>query len=98
MLHALWAFLGNSMHRFDTCAFIAKTFWQHHVKMCFGAYVDNDGSDQTARMCSLIRAIIVHCQNHWILFVCVEVLRPSQSNGAMSSAVSLPNHTFTGQA
>ena len=32
------------------------------------------------------------------LFVCVEVLRPSQRNGVMSSAVSLPNHTFTGQA
>ena len=29
--------------------------------------------------------------------VCVEVLRPSQPNGVMSSAVSLP-HTFTGQA
>ena len=26
--------------------------------------------------------------------VCVEVLRPSQPNGVMSSAVSLPNHTF----
>ena len=34
----------------------------------------------------------LHC-----LFVCVEVLRPSQPNGVMSSAVSLPNHTFTGQ-
>ena len=32
------------------------------------------------------------------LFVCVEVLRPSQPNGVMSSAVSLPYHTFTGQA
>ena len=32
------------------------------------------------------------------LLVCVEVLRPSQPNGIMSSAVSLPNHTFTGQA
>ena len=32
------------------------------------------------------------------VFVCVEVLRPSQPNGVMSSAVSLPNHTFTGQA
>ena len=31
-------------------------------------------------------------------FVCVEVLRPSQPNGVMSSAVSLPSHTFTGQA
>ena len=26
------------------------------------------------------------------LFVCVEVLRPSQPNGVMSSAVSLPSH------
>ena len=32
------------------------------------------------------------------LFVCVEVLQPSQPTGVMSSAVSLPNHTFTGQA
>ena len=32
------------------------------------------------------------------LFVCVEVLRPSQPSGVMSSAVSLLNHTFTGQA
>ena len=28
------------------------------------------------------------------LFVCVEVLRPSQPNGVMSSVVSLPNHAF----
>ena len=32
------------------------------------------------------------------LFVCVEVLRPSQPIGAMSSAISLPNQTFIGQA
>ena len=32
------------------------------------------------------------------LFVCVEVLWPSQPNGVMSSAASLPNHKFTGQA
>ena len=32
------------------------------------------------------------------LFVCVEDLRPSQPNGVMSSAVRLPNNTFTGQA
>ena len=32
------------------------------------------------------------------LFFCVEVLRPSQPNGVMSGAVSLPNHMFTGQA
>ena len=36
--------------------------------------------------------------NNKVLFVCVEVLRPSQPSGVMSSAVSLPNHTFTGQA
>ena len=28
------------------------------------------------------------------LFVCVQVLRPSQPNGVMSSVVSLPNHIF----
>ena len=32
------------------------------------------------------------------MFVCVEVLRPSQLNGVMSSMVRLPNHTFTGHA
>ena len=31
-------------------------------------------------------------------FVCVEVLLPSQPSVVMSSTVSLPNHTFTGQA
>ena len=36
--------------------------------------------------------------NNKCLFVCVEVLRPSQPNGVMSSGVSLPNHTFTGRA
>ena len=30
--------------------------------------------------------------------LCLFVLRPSQPNGVMWSAVSLPNHTFTGQA
>ena len=44
--------------------------------------------------------ILVHCVVLYYnaLFVCVEVLRPSQPNGVMSSAVSLSNHTFTGQA
>ena len=39
---------------------------------------------------------VLYINTNW--FVCVEVLRPSQPNGVMSSAVSLPNHTFTGQA
>ena len=38
------------------------------------------------------------CCGYSLVFVCVEVLRPSQPNGVMSSEVSLPNHTFTGQA
>ena len=41
-------------------------------------------------------AVVQRWRTDW--FVCVEVLRPSQPNGVMSSAVSLPNHTFTGQA
>ena len=32
-----------------------------------------------------------------VLFVCVEVLWPSQSNGVMSSAVSLPNYHLLGR-
>ena len=32
------------------------------------------------------------------MFVCVEVLWPSQPSGVMMSMVSLPNHMFTGQA
>ena len=43
-----------------------------------------------------------HCHSNWKFlgydFVCVKVLRPSQPSGVMSSAVSLPNYTFTGQA
>ena len=33
-----------------------------------------------------------------IILFYVEVLQPSQPNGVMLSVVSLPNHTFTGQA
>ena len=36
--------------------------------------------------------------NDAVDFICVEVLRPSQPNRVMSSAVSLPNYTLTGQA
>ena len=39
-----------------------------------------------------------NCMKMKPAYVCVEVLQPSQPNGVMSSAVSLPNHTFTGQA
>ena len=46
----------------------------------------------------LLLGVKVSSGKHGSLFVCVEVLRPSQPNGVMSSMVSLPNHTFTGQA
>ena len=46
----------------------------------------------------LVTAAILWPRYEHIEFVCVEVLRPSQPNGVMSSAVSLPNHAFTGQA
>ena len=39
-----------------------------------------------------------HISNAQGRFVCVEVLPPSQPSGVMSTVVSLPNHTFTGQA
>ena len=42
--------------------------------------------------------LLLPCFIEILDFVCVEVLRPSQPNGVMSSTVSLPNHTFTGQA
>ena len=32
------------------------------------------------------------------IWMCIEVLQPSQPNGVMSSMTSLPYHTFTGQA
>ena len=46
----------------------------------------------------VVQSVISLTNSLRVLFVCVEVLRPSQPNGVMSSAVSLPNHTFTGKA
>ena len=53
--------------------------------------------DQFNKICTR-EPKIRHSGIHYMLFVCVEVLQPSQPNGVMLSAVSLPNHTFTGQA
>ena len=50
--------------------------------------------------------VLMTGQSLWIILcclpgkgriVCVEILWPCQSNGVMSSTVSLPNHTFTRQ-
>ena len=43
-----------------------------------------------------IKSFVLLCRIIGVLFVCDEVLRPSQPNGVMSSMVSLPNHKFTG--
>ena len=81
-------------------------------KDIFRVNANSKDSDKPVEIYSLIpNAINTHNilfswrdkKNVWILllsgaFVCVEVLRPSQPNGVMSSAVSLPNHMFTGQA
>ena len=40
----------------------------------------------------------INTTNDDLEFVCVEVLQPSQPNGVMWNAVSLPNDIFTKQA
>ena len=42
--------------------------------------------------------VLILSSRYFTVRFCVEVLRPSQPNQVMSSTVSLPNHTFTGQA
>ena len=63
-----------------------------HFSLQFSVYVA-----MIRQICSVRPQDIVTTRSN-DLFICVEVLRPSQPNGVMSSAVSLPNHTFTGQA
>ena len=46
----------------------------------------------------LTSKVVFHCPMRLVLFVCVGVLQLSQPEGVMSSMVTLPNHTFTGQA
>ena len=47
-------------------------------------------------MCFRDGYVVVVAANR--IFVCVEVLRPGHPSGVISSAVSLSNRTFTGQA
>ena len=62
-------------------------------KLCSFMHQANCHMFDIELFCSTVQPIIFS-----VLFVCVEGLRPSQPNGVMSSAVSLTNHTFTGQA
>ena len=70
--------------------------WSEHSDSSFayGFMSLDDG------LCTMTATTLMSTLKYYILcnIVCVEVLRPSQPNGVMSSAVSLPNHTFTGQA
>ena len=50
----------------------------------------------TYEACDDVKHVMI-ILTHGYRFVCVEILRPSQPSWVMSSAVSLPNHTFTGQ-
>ena len=74
------------------------TIVYHNVKVIYDLYIL-----MSQAFCFFIHMIMswyspFQCLPTLSLFVCVEVLRPSQPSGVMSSAVSLPNHTFTGQA
>ena len=42
----------------------------------------------------VLRFTALSTQRVHVNFVCVEVLRPSQPSGVMSSMVSLPNHVY----
>ena len=55
-------------------------------------------SQRFIRIYLLLFVYIYACASFNRLFVCVEVLLPIQPNGVMLSAISLPKHTFTGQA
>ena len=75
---------------FMAWSYLVNRFKEHYKVWSF------DASDTLSMyLQDKSRSIII---NIVTMFVCVEVLRPSQPNGVMSSAVSLPNHTFTGQA
>ena len=73
----------------------------YYKKKVLIRYVDNPGPDQPvqSQSCQDLTGLLTELlETGEHIIVCVEVLRPSQSNGVMSSGVSLPNHTFTGQA
>ena len=68
------------------------------MKMCFSEAVIAVAASPALRSYCSQNTLQACTLTLFCLFVCVEVLWPSQPNGVMSSAVSLPNQTFTGQA
>ena len=89
---------------------ISTTYWTRHVFVKHYApnymLVDTNAKVGKVHNFDKINLIffffkvnqVIYLSSPISLFVCVEVLRPSQPNGVMSSAVILPNHSFTGQA
>ena len=65
--------------------------WAESNQTCY--MTSPHGKDVEEQVCLSIMLLATLAK-----FVCVEVLWPSQPNGFMSSVVSLPYHTFTGQA
>ena len=57
-----------------------------------------EGKPELQFMCSAYHLIVLYVCVKFDFDFCVEVLQPSQPSGVMSSAVTLPNHTFIGQA
>ena len=64
-------------------------------------------SDDSHRLLSLIFSEIYSLQIQYVvhynfalrwLWVCIEAFQPNQPYGVMSSVISLPNYTFTGQS
>ena len=73
----------------------------YYKKMVLIGCVDNPGPDQPvqSQSCQDLTGLLTELlEIGERIIVCVEVLWPSQPNGVMSSAVSLPNHKFTEQA
>ena len=56
----------------------------------------DEGTKLSDEVLCYVQNVLTISQN--CLFVCVKVLRPSQPNKVMLNMVSLPKHTFTGQA
>ena len=83
-------FYDRSNQLYDA-ALLTRDYTQHALR----PYIDSEINHKRhyIKVSFISRGMDFIC-----LFVCVEVLRPSQPNGVMSSVVSLPNHTFTGQA
>ena len=91
-------FLKYSYSKFIT----VKPQWLEHWWIvyygCFKLVFESEGKSFNSSRKQLYWDTLGIFFSIYHLFVCVEVLRPSEPIGVMSSAVSLPNHTFTGQA